>query len=103
MDKQKKADYQGAIDRWLGRHKPRTVLCFVQFHRVGLDQMPRVYVATPGEVAERLRATANGRGDTILYERKVWTARARGAGTVEEIPPPWRLTLERVNALLNRA
>lgn len=26
-----KADYHGAIDRWLIRHKARTVLCFVQF------------------------------------------------------------------------
>lgn len=81
-----KADYQGAIDRWLAKHRPKTVLCLVQFHAVAIDELPRVYLATPNEVADRLRATAKGRGDTILYERKMWTARAVGACSVEEIP-----------------
>lgn len=95
-----KADYHGAIERWALRHKPRTALCFVQFHKVHFDQMPRAYLATPIEVAERLRATAKGRGDTILYERKEWTERAHAAGTVEEIPASWRFTPERVEQLL---
>jgi len=95
-----KADYQGAIDRWLVRHKPRTVLCFVQFQGVALDQLPRCYLATPAEVAERLRTTAKGRGDTILYESKKWTSRAHAAGTVEEIPATWRFSKERVEELL---
>src|SRR5687767_8565259 len=27
----KHANYHGAIDTWLARHKPRTIFCFVQF------------------------------------------------------------------------
>ncbi len=47
----KKAQYHAAIDAWLSRHKSRTVLCFVQFQGVADDQMPRVYLATPADVA----------------------------------------------------
>jgi Holliday junction resolvase-like predicted endonuclease len=100
MDKKKKADYHGAIDRWLARHKPKTVLCFVQFQGIALDQMPRVYLASPAEVAARLRATAKGRGDTILYEQKVWTQKAHAAGTIEAIPRSWTFSPKRIDELL---
>jgi hypothetical protein len=101
--KPKQADYHGAVDRWLKRHKPRTVLCFVQFSGVALTEMPRVYLATPAEVAQRLHETAKGRGDTILYERHRWGPRARGAGTIEEIPPAWHFSPERVEQLFGAA
>lgn len=101
MKSETKADYHGAIERWLKLHKPRTVFCFIQFHGVAVDQMPRAYLATPTEVAGRLRATAKGRGDTILYEKKAWTAKAHAAGTVEEIPQSWRFTPQRVLELLD--
>jgi hypothetical protein len=38
------------------------------------------------KIAQRLKETARGRGDTILYKNHTWTKRAKGAGTVEEIP-----------------
>jgi hypothetical protein len=94
------ADYQGAINRWEARHKPGTVLCFVQFKDVPLDGLPRVYLATPTEVAERMRQTAKGRGDTMLHERKVWAARAHAAGTTDSIPDGWRFSVSRLNDLL---
>jgi len=98
--KPKSADYHRAIDQWLARHRPRTVLCFVQFKNFGLGEIPRVYLASPEEVAERLHATARGRGDTILYEHHKWSHRAFGAGTEERIPETWRFTEERVQELL---
>jgi hypothetical protein len=94
------ANYHGAIDTWLKRHGSLTVLCFVQFEGVQLTQMPRMYLARPSEVAERLRTTAKGRGDSILYEDYTWSSRAVGAGTVERIPESWRLSIERVEELL---
>lgn len=103
MDPTKKADYQGAAKRWLARHRPGTVLCFVQFKDVPVDAMPRVYLATPAEVSARLQATAKGRGDTILYERHAWGPRAHAAGTVEEIPAIWRFSPARVEELLRNA
>jgi len=95
------ADYHGAIDIWLTRHKPRTVFCFVQFRDVPLDALPRVYLATPVEVAERLKQTAKGRGDTILYEEKRWTTRAYASGSTDRIPDGWRFSRERIDQLLS--
>ena len=94
------ADYHGAIEAWLAAHGARTALCFVQFQGVPFDAMPRVYLAAPSEVADRLRATRKGRGDTILWENKAWTTRAHAAGTTEVIPPGWRFSIDRVDRLL---
>ena len=96
----KNADYRAAADRWLARHHRRTVMCFVQFKKRELTVMPGVYLATPKEVTDQLCKAAGGRGDTILYEHHVWTAKAHGAGTTESIPDKWKFTRERVFELL---
>lgn len=95
------ANYHGAINAWMSRHKPRTIFCFVQFKGVAEDEMPRVYLATPLDVATRLKSTAKGRGDTILYESHTWTSRAHAAGTVEKIPNDWLFSKSRTLALLH--
>jgi hypothetical protein len=99
----RQANYHVAIETWLGRHKPRTVLCFVQFKGVPYDSMPRVYLASPTEVASRLKETAKGRGDTILYEKHTWGPRAAGAGMVEQIPGSWAFSYARAEHLLAEA
>lgn len=96
----KNADYHAAADIWLHKHSAKTIVCLVQFKDVPLDTLPRVYLATPAEIAQRLKETANGRGDTILYEHHHWGTRAYAAGTVEQIPEAWRFSKERVMALL---
>jgi hypothetical protein len=96
-----KANYHSAIDAWLIRHGQRTIFCLVQFKGVVLDQMPRVYLATPTDIALRLKETAGGRGDTILYEEHHWGPHARGAGTSEIIPANWRLSPERLDQLFS--
>ncbi len=83
----RKADYHGAIELWLKKHSERTVFCFVQFGGTELDQMPRLYLATPKEVANWLRNAAKGRGDTILSEEHKWANRAYAAGTVDRALP----------------
>jgi Holliday junction resolvase-like predicted endonuclease len=97
------AGYHPAVDRWLAKHKPRTILCLVQYRSVAPDSMPRVYLPTPGEAAERLRATAKGRGGTILYEKHSWGLRARGAGTMEELPAAWKFSVQRIEELFDVA
>src|SRR5208337_1736026 len=97
----KKADYHGAIDLWQNQHGSRTVCCLVQFQGVEIDQLPRIYLATPKEVGQRLRETAKGRGDTILYEEYEWTSPADGAGTVEALPQGWRFSHQRIQELLS--
>src|SRR5262249_50592387 len=97
----KKADYHAAVDIWVNRHKPRTILCFMQFKDTSVDQMPRIYLATPRDVADRLKATAKGRGDTILYENHSWGSKAFGAGSIETIPESWKFSSTRIERLLD--
>jgi hypothetical protein len=94
------ANYHGAADAWLARHKPRTIICLVQFKGARLEEMPRIYVATPTEIASRLREAAGGRGDTILFEDHTRGPRAAGSGSVERIPDDWRLSEKRIEELL---
>lgn len=98
----KNANYHAAVDTWRARHKTGTVMCFVQFKDVFVGQMPRIYLATPDEVAALMKSASGGRGDTILHERHIRGPKAAGAGTVDEIPLSWRFTVERVDELLSR-
>lgn len=99
----KDADYQGAADAWLAKHSQNTVVCLVQFKNVSLDALPRMYLATPKEVAAWLKAEAAGRGDTVLYEKQVWTTRAYAAGTTDEIPALWKFSQERLEHIARQA
>jgi hypothetical protein len=96
----KQADYHEAIRCWERKHNPRTIFSLVQFCHVNFSHMPRVYLASPLEIGKRLKETAKGRGDTILYESHQWGSRAHGAGAIEEIPANWRFSPERIEALL---
>jgi len=96
-------EYHGAIQCLVDRHKPRTVLCLVQFQGAKLTELPRLYLATPAEVGDRLRASRKGKGGTILWERHEWGKRAHGAGTVEEIPSLWKFSRGRIESLLDVA
>lgn len=93
------ADYHGAIDAWLAKHSLKTVFCLVQFKGVPLETLPRMYLATPIEIANWLRSAAAGRGDTILWEYHAWSSRAHAAGTVDSIPESWRFSETRLDYL----
>lgn len=100
--KKGRADYHGAIAQWLAKHGKKTIFCLVQFKDVELLGSPRVYLASPAEIAKRLKETSKGKGDTILHENKEWTNRAHGYGTVDRIPESWVLSKERVEELFAR-
>lgn len=93
------ANYHGAADAWLKKHSKKTIFCLVQFKGGAVDELPRMYLATPSEIASWLKAAAAGRGDTILYEEHVWTNRAKAAGTIDRIPAAWKFTEERLNEI----
>ena len=61
--------------------------------------MPRVYAASPEEMAERMKASAGGRSDTILYEEHVWGPGAAGLGTTDRLPEEWTLSSGRLQAM----
>lgn len=96
-------DYHQAADKWLERHKSKTIFCFVQFKDTALIEMPRLYLATPLEVAEALKKSAGGRGDTILAEEHNWGKNAFAAGTVDKIPENWNFSKGRIEELFELA
>lgn len=67
----------------------------MQFQGTADDEMPRMYLASPAEIAEVLNASAGGRGETILYEYHEWGHRAAGYGITDRIPEKWKFTTER--------
>ena len=94
-------DYHEATAKWLSAHHKKTIFCLVQFQNTAPDEMPRIYLASPEEIAERLNATAAGRGDTILYENHTWGPRAAGRGTTDRIPDQWLISAERLEHMFN--
>jgi len=92
------ADYHGAADKWLAKHSHKTVFCLVQFKNTRIETLPRMYLATPHELADWLKKAAGGRGDTILYERHDWI-RGCAAGKTDQIPEGWKFTEARLEEI----
>ena len=95
----KGCDYLEAIQKWLSNHHKKTIFCLVQFKGTEDHEMPRMYLASPVEIAEVLKKSAGGRGETILYEYHEWGPRAAGRGTIDRVPDEWRFTAERAKAM----
>lgn len=91
----KGCDYHEAIQKWLESHHKKTIFCLVQSQGTADDEMPRMYLVAPAEIAEVMNASAGGRGETILYEYHKWGPRAVGSGTIDRIPDEWKFTAER--------
>lgn len=98
----KDCDYHEAIAKWLDAHHKKTIFCLVQFKNTAPNEMPRFYLASPKEIADRMNATAGGRGDTILYEDHTWSARAAGHGTTDRIPDDWIISSERLKKMFEK-
>ena len=98
----KGCDYHEATAKWLTAHHRKTIFCLVQFQGTAPDEMPRIYLATPQEIADRLNASAGGRGETILYENHTWGPRAVGSGTTDQVPADWRISAGRLEYLFDR-
>lgn len=95
----KNRDYSKAADMLLAAHHKKTIFCLVQFAETEPNEMPRIYLATPDEIADRLKKSAGGRGETILYENHTWGPRAVGKGTTDSIPQEWLISEERLDYL----
>lgn len=94
-------DYRAAIDRWVDSHGPRTVCCLVQFQRVAIHEMPRVYLALPQELAARMREAVERIGECAVVEQYAWTGED-GCARMEALPIDWLFSRERIEALLAR-
>lgn len=97
----RKTDPQRAIDLWLDIHGARTVYCLVQFEGVALSQLPRIYLASPWEIALRMRQSTERLGDSALFEHYEWNSPDTGSGSLESLPSSWLFSPERIQDLLN--
>ena len=97
----KGCDYHEAIDKWLDAHGKKTIFCLVQFQKVADDQLPRMYLATPAEIAQALHDSRSSLGETVLRENHVWGERASAAGTVDKLPEEWLFTEERARQMFD--
>jgi hypothetical protein len=96
----KKSNCQGAIDLWLDHLGSRAMCCLVQFQGVPLDELPRLYLAAPQEVAQRMREIADRLGDSVLQEKYEWGGVGGGLGKIEGLPSSWRFSEQRIQDLL---
>jgi hypothetical protein len=95
-----KLDIHRAIALWVDIHGERTVYCLVQFQGVALNQLPRIYLATPAEIARRMRESVERKGDAYLYEHYEYTDAGSGAREIENLPNSWLFSHERIQEVL---
>ena len=93
--------YHEAIDAWLALHGEKTIFCLVQFKGVELGDMPRLYLASPKEIADQMHKARGGNGDTVLNEYHVWGKNSVVPGFVELIPESWIFTKERAEYMFD--
>ena len=94
--------YHEAIEKWLDKHHQKTVFCLVQFKNVADFQLPKMYLATPSEIAEILHCERGGLGATILYMEHKWGSTAQAYGTIDKIPEEWLFTKERADIIFKK-
>lgn len=95
-------NYQEATNEWLKRHHNKTIFCLVQFANTSNMEMPRMYLASPQEIADALNQSAGGRGDTVLREYHKWGPTASAYGTVDKLPDEWKFTEERAKEMFEK-
>ena len=69
----KNGDYHKAIDMWLADHGKKTVFCLIQFINTEENEMQRIYLARPSEIADELNKAKAVAGETVLREHHEWT------------------------------
>jgi hypothetical protein len=92
-----KSEYHQAINRWRDRHN-RTTCCLVHFDSLNLVGMPRIYLASAAEVAERLHENVDADGEMAL---RADSRVSGGACCAEGIPRKWKFSQERISELMS--
>ncbi|MGM0878518.1 MAG: hypothetical protein ACQEWV_28435 [Bacillota bacterium] len=97
----KNRTYHEAADAWVKRHTTKTIVSLVQFKNVDIQkrELPRVYLATPEEIGQRLKDSRGGIGETILKENHIWKSGV-AVGIIDKIPDEWKFSRERIDHLL---
>src|SRR6185437_4699012 len=90
-----RTDSRSAIDMWRSGCGSRTVCCLVQFEGVAIDELPRIYLASPDEIAAAMHDTAQRTGRCTLLEHYEWTA-PEGVRHLQILPAAWHFSPQRV-------
>ena len=93
--------YHEATAKWLEAHGNKTIFCLVQFENVEDNELPRMYLATPEEIASVLDNSRAGNGETVLREYHKWGDKAVAPGTVDKVPEEWLFTKERADYMFD--
>lgn len=97
----KNIDCRTAIDFWMDCQGTKTICCLVQFDGVSINQLPRIYLAFPNEVAAEMRIASERTGQCALHELYEWTS-PEGKLEVGTLPAAWRFSAERIQELIDR-
>jgi hypothetical protein len=98
--KDKNGTYQEALDKWIGQNG-RFVFCLMQFSRVNVAEMPRMYIATGEEIGKELKTHWFGEIALSLTEHYAPT-RGKHKGRTVTIPAGWHLTEDRIRELIRK-
>ena len=90
--------YHEAVDVWFDRQPQDVILSLVDFTNAPLGTMPTIYLARPSEIAQHLKAVAQGLGDTTLRVKKTWKGGIH-EGHTDQIPDAWKFTQQRIDAI----
>ena len=96
----RRANLLGAIDQWRDHLGSRAICCLVQFQDASIDELPRIYLASPHEVAQKLKETVERLGISTLFERYEWTPGGEGSPATEALPSTWAFSESRIEELL---
>jgi hypothetical protein len=94
-------DCRSAVDFWVDSQGTKTICCLVQFEGVTINQLPRIYLAFPNEIAAEMRAAAERTNHCALLEKYEWTS-IDGKRERSALPANWRFSQERIQELIDR-
>jgi Holliday junction resolvase-like predicted endonuclease len=95
--KKENLSYHEAIDKWLASQRDDVIFLFVQFIHVSIGDAPRVYIASPQEIAMHLKTQCHGRGHGALQED--YQRDHPGSKYNHKIPREWVFTQERIDKI----
>src|SRR5450756_422335 len=91
--------YHEAIDLWCASHDKSIVYALVQFWGTTVGESPRIYLATPSEIAGMMKASRGGSGNTMLLEGYSYK-KGVGKDTTDKLPEHWKFSEQRALDLI---
>lgn len=92
--------YHRAIDLWRQDQREDVVFFLTQFQGVAINESPRLYVASPDELAKQMKLQWSGNGHAALHEDY---QRDHPKSTHNHrIPTEWQFSKERLESLASK-